>query len=85
MEASEGDLLSRGYGAVLWEPDDKTVRQARVTRFMSWLEARHQLHLGGYEDLWQWSVSQPGLVRNQKLPPYGRDRSTRSAARYGRS
>ena len=60
MEASEGDLLSRGYGAVLWEPDDKTVRQARVTRFMSWLEARHQLHLGGYEDLWQWSVSQPG-------------------------
>ncbi len=60
MEASEGDLLSRGYGAVLWEPDDKTVRQARVTRFMSWLEARHQLHLGGYEALWQWSVSQPG-------------------------
>ena len=60
MEASEGDLLSRGYGAVLWEPDEKTVRKARVTRFMSWLEARHQLHLGGYEDLWQWSVSQPG-------------------------
>ena len=37
MEASEGDLLSRGYGAVLWEPDDKTVRDARITRFMSWL------------------------------------------------
>jgi acetoacetyl-CoA synthetase len=60
MEASEGDLLSRGYGAVLWEPDDKTVRHARVTRFMSWLKDRHQLHLGGYEDLWRWSVSQPG-------------------------
>ena len=60
MEASEGDLLSRGYGAVLWEPDDKTIRHARVTRFMSWLKDRHQLHLGGYEDLWQWSVSQPG-------------------------
>ena len=40
MEASEGDLLSRGYGAVLWEPDDKTVRDARVTRFMNWLAAR---------------------------------------------
>ena len=53
-------MLSRGYGAVLWEPDEKTVRQARVTRFMSWLKDRHQLHLGGYEDLWQWSVSQPG-------------------------
>jgi acetoacetyl-CoA synthetase len=59
MEASEGDLLSRGYGAVLWEPDDKTVRKARVTRFMSWLEDRLKLHLSGYEDLWQWSVSQP--------------------------
>ena len=32
-----GDLTSRGYGAVLWEPDDKTVRDARVTRFMTWL------------------------------------------------
>ena len=32
MEASEGDLTGRGYGAVLWEPDDKTVRGARVTR-----------------------------------------------------
>jgi hypothetical protein len=39
MEASEGDLTSRGYGAVLWEPDDKTVRDARVTRFMTWLAA----------------------------------------------
>ena len=39
MEASEGDLTSRGYGAVLWEPDGKTVRDARVTRFMRWLAA----------------------------------------------
>jgi acetoacetyl-CoA synthetase len=60
MEASEGDLTRRGYGAVLWEPDDKTVRDARVTRFMNWLEARHTLSAGGYQDLWQWSVSQPG-------------------------
>ena len=60
MEASEGDLLSRGYGAVLWEPDDKTVRNARVTRFMSWLAARHTLHPAGYQDLWQWSVTHPG-------------------------
>ena len=59
MEASEGDLLSRGYGEVLWAPDDKTVRKARITRFMSWLEDRLKLHLSGYEDLWQWSVSRP--------------------------
>jgi len=59
MEANEGDLLSGGYGAVLWEPDDKTVRDARITRFMSWLKDRLKLHLGGYEDLWQWSVARP--------------------------
>jgi acetoacetyl-CoA synthetase len=59
MEASEGDLLSRGYGAVLWEPDRKTVRDARVTRFMSWLAVGRGPRFDRYEDLWQWSVTQP--------------------------
>jgi acetoacetyl-CoA synthetase len=58
MEASEGDLTSRGYGAVLWEPDDKTIRNARVTRFMTWLAGRGQA-FHGYQDLWQWSVTDP--------------------------
>jgi acetoacetyl-CoA synthetase len=58
MEASEGDLTSRGYGALLWEPDDKTVRGARVTRFMTWL-ARRGPSFDGYQDLWQWSVTDP--------------------------
>jgi len=58
MEASEGDLTSRGYGAVLWEPDNKTVRDARVTRFMTWLAGRGQA-FDGYQDLWQWSVTEP--------------------------
>jgi acetoacetyl-CoA synthetase len=56
----EDDPLNRGYGAVLWEPDDKTVRNARVTRFMSWLETRRELRVDGYKELWQWSVSEPG-------------------------
>jgi len=59
MEANEGDLLSGGYGAVLWEPDDKTVRDARITRFMSWLAAGRGLEFGNYEELWQWSVARP--------------------------
>ena len=59
MEASEGDLTSRGYGAVLWEPDDKTVRGARVTRFMTWLETSRGVRHSGYEDLWRWSVTDP--------------------------
>src|SRR5215468_609781 len=57
MEAS--DLTGRGYGAVLWEPDGKTVRNARVTRFMNWLAADRGLAFGGYEDLWRWSVTDP--------------------------
>jgi len=57
MEAS--DLTGRGYGTVLWEPDDKTVRNARVTRFMHWLEGRGGLHHDGYEELWRWSVTEP--------------------------
>jgi acetoacetyl-CoA synthetase len=59
MEASEGDLASRGYGVLLWEPDDKTVRNARVTHFIRWLESRGTV-AGGYQDLWQWSVTHPG-------------------------
>ena len=57
MEAS--DLTGRGYGAVLWEPDGKTIRNARVTRFMTWLEGRGILDPAGYEDLWRWSVTDP--------------------------
>ena len=53
------DLARRGYGAVLWEPDEKTVHEARVTRFMNWLAARDLVHPGGYEDLWRWSVTEP--------------------------
>ena len=59
MEAIVGDLTSRGYGAVLWEPDDKTVRDARVTRFMTWLAGRGTLNAGSYQDLWHWSVTDP--------------------------
>jgi acetoacetyl-CoA synthetase len=57
--AGYDDLTRRGYGAVLWEPDQKTVHDARITRFMNWLEARDKLHPGGYEDLWRWSVTEP--------------------------
>jgi acetoacetyl-CoA synthetase len=70
MEASDGDLTSRGYGAVLWEPDDRTVRDARVTHFIRWLESRgtapgdgnplRPLAAGGYQGLWHWSVTHPG-------------------------
>jgi acetoacetyl-CoA synthetase len=54
------DLTSRGYGAVLWEPDEQTVHDARITRFMRWLAASRGHRFAGYEDLWRWSVTEPG-------------------------
>ena len=59
MEASDSDLLSRGYGAVLWQPDDKTVHQARITRFMRWLADGQGPEFSGYDELWRWSVTHP--------------------------
>ncbi|HEY6295775.1 MAG TPA: acetoacetate--CoA ligase [Streptosporangiaceae bacterium] len=60
MDTGGADLTSRGYGAVLWEPDEKTVHDARITRFMGWLAAERGQAFAGYEDLWQWSVTDPG-------------------------
>ena len=57
------DLTSRGYGAVLWEPDQQTVHDARITRFMRWLAVRtpgRGHDFGSYADLWRWSVTEPG-------------------------
>jgi len=54
-----------GYGATLWEPDAKTVKNARVSRYVRWLADRGVL-IGGdgpaarYQDLWTWSVDNPG-------------------------
>jgi acetoacetyl-CoA synthetase len=60
MGASDTNLAGRGYGTVLWEPDDKTVRDARVSHFMRWLEAGRGQRHDGYQDLWRWSVAEPG-------------------------
>jgi acetoacetyl-CoA synthetase len=53
-------MTSRGYGAVLWQPDDKTMRDARITGFMTWLASNRGLRFGGYDQLWRWSATQPG-------------------------
>src|SRR3974390_331048 len=71
VKMDTSNLTSRGYGAGLWEPDQQTGHDARITRFMRWLALPapgpapgsipgrgHQF--GGYADLWQWSVTQPG-------------------------
>jgi acetoacetyl-CoA synthetase len=50
---------SHGYGAPLWEPDARTIKNARVSRYMRWLADRG-VHADGYDALWNWSVTSPG-------------------------
>jgi acetoacetyl-CoA synthetase len=59
MQPSDSDLTSRGYGSVLWQPDDTTVRGAQVTRFMTWLAESRALRFARYDELWRWSVTRP--------------------------
>jgi len=46
-------------GTVLWEPSAKVREQARVSRYMRWLEQRAERRFASYDDLWQWSVADP--------------------------
>ncbi|SDG37510.1 acetoacetate--CoA ligase [Roseospirillum parvum] len=41
---------------LLWEPSPDRVRGANLSAFINLLNRRHGLSLGGYDDLWQWSV-----------------------------
>jgi acetoacetyl-CoA synthetase len=43
-------------GELLWRPPEELVRNAKLTRFLRWLEGERGLSFDGYEDLWRWSV-----------------------------
>jgi acetoacetyl-CoA synthetase len=58
--ASSAKNPGRGYGAVLWEPSERSVAEARITGYAAWLRDGRGLDLGTYDDLWRWSVAQPG-------------------------
>ena len=50
-----------GYGTVLWQPDAAVLGKARMTAFARWASAAHGAPAaGGYQQLWQWSVDDPG-------------------------
>ena len=40
----------------LWAPSEERTRQANITRFMEQVNARRNLNLDSYADLYQWSV-----------------------------
>jgi acetoacetyl-CoA synthetase len=53
-------LAGRDYGDTLWTPDAATIDQARITRYARWLAAERNVLTDGYQQLWQWSVAEPG-------------------------
>ena len=46
--------------SVLWSPTPEFIRGSRMGRYLAWLRAERGLSFSGYDDLWQWSVDQPG-------------------------
>jgi acetoacetyl-CoA synthetase len=52
-------MTADGYGRTLWEPDTKTKRNARISRYMSWLKDNNGLVFDEYSQLWEWSVTDP--------------------------
>ncbi len=44
----------------IWTPSAERVAGANITRFMACVNARHELRLTSYGELYAWSVEQPG-------------------------
>ncbi|CAN5668406.1 acetoacetate--CoA ligase [soil metagenome] len=49
-EATEGTLL--------WEPSKELKENSNISRYMRWLEESKGLSFDGYEELWEWSVTE---------------------------
>ncbi|MEO8272761.1 MAG: acetoacetate--CoA ligase [Chloroflexota bacterium] len=46
--------------AVLWSPAADAGSSTRMGRYLAWLAAERGLDFAHYDELWQWSVDQPG-------------------------
>ncbi len=44
-------------GELLWEPSEAMKRSANITRYLEWLNQKKGLRFAGYNELWEWSVS----------------------------
>jgi acetoacetyl-CoA synthetase len=53
-------LLGSDYGEVLWEPGPEVIDQARITQYLRWLAEHQGVAAADYQDLWEWSVGEPG-------------------------
>jgi acetoacetyl-CoA synthetase len=51
----------RDYGETLWAPSAAFAGSARMTHYARWLSAERGVTApGSYDELWQWSVADPG-------------------------
>lgn len=48
--------MAEADSELLWEPDPETVRDANLTRYLTWLRDELGHSFAGYADFWQWSV-----------------------------
>ena len=46
---------------LLWNPSEESIARANLTRFMKECTERYQILFQDYDELWNWSVSQPEL------------------------
>ena len=42
---------------LLWQPSPTRVKNANVTRFRNWVNEKHDLKLGSFHALYDWSVA----------------------------
>lgn len=51
-------MTEAAEGTLLWEPSEELKANANITRYMRWLEETKGLSFEGYEELWEWSVTE---------------------------
>jgi acetoacetyl-CoA synthetase len=44
-------------GTLLWEPSEEFKENAVISRYMKWLKDERDLTFDGYDELWEWSVT----------------------------
>ncbi len=54
------DGPGRDYGEILWTPGPDTIERARISDYQRWLAAQWAVPTSGYDELWRWSVDEPG-------------------------
>lgn len=50
-------MTEAAEGILLWEPSEELKENANITRYMRWLKEEKNLSFDGYEELWEWSVT----------------------------